>query len=170
MKLDPKYRPELCVSDDETRYNLGAPYLDTEERMIVATDGHRLVCVPVQVEDGDTSSHLEPATLAVARGEAEAADPPVRGKFPDWREIRRMMEPSFANVEGVISICLNAEYLASMAKAMGTELVTIRIQTAGEKAHAEPYVVLPYYPGHGPKRDPAYGFLMPLVREEGADG
>lgn len=53
MKLHSKYRPELVVSRDETRYSLTSPYLDAEKKMIFATDGHSLVGVPVEVEDGE---------------------------------------------------------------------------------------------------------------------
>lgn len=53
MKIHSKYRPELVVSKDETRYNLTNPYLDAEKKMIFAMDGHSLVGVPVETEEGE---------------------------------------------------------------------------------------------------------------------
>ena len=67
MKIHKSLRPELAVSKDQSRYVLTEPWLDAENKVIVATDGRHMVVVPVEIEEGDTSGHVSAEALAGAR-------------------------------------------------------------------------------------------------------
>lgn len=67
MKIDIALKPELFCSSDETRPHLTMCHLDTENRCMAATDGHRLIVVPVDCEPEDHSGWITPEALTAAR-------------------------------------------------------------------------------------------------------
>lgn len=140
MKIDPKFRPELCVSTDETRYQIMDPYLDTKAKRLVATDGHMLVAVPVEVSEDESSGYVSRFLLRLARrwfrrerpaGErVEIVDGNVPGGpsyptdhargsgFPDWRAA---VPKRTRGTPGTVTIGLDAVYLKEIALALGGE-------------------------------------------------
>lgn len=57
----------VVASKNDVRLNLQEPYLDVENRRMVATNGHAAVVVPVEIEDGDTSGHISVESIIAAR-------------------------------------------------------------------------------------------------------
>lgn len=171
MKIDPSYIIETCASKDETRPTYCHAYYDPSKARIVATDGHRLACVPVQVDPGDTAGYVTADALKAARkvskrtnGTAEItangslytgaatfprpADegrfPPVDSVIPDYRD----------GSKHTASITFNAELLAGICKAIGAgnRAVTITFRVDDR---LQPIVVQA-------GDDNAIGVLMPM--------
>jgi hypothetical protein len=123
MKLDPRYHPEECVSGEDDRYNLSTPFVDVEAQKIIATDGHLLIALPIEVESGEPSRHVGRLELDRARGvppppppEPDAPEPGT--PFPSWREVL----PAFKHGdEGTIAVALDAEKLLRLARALGAD-------------------------------------------------
>lgn len=69
MKLQRKYKPELIVSKDATRYILEQVMVDLYEGepVCVATDGRRIVIVPCEIEDVREIGCLSPQVFKTAR-------------------------------------------------------------------------------------------------------
>ena len=170
MKLDPRFKPELVTSKDSTRYNLSAPWFDADAQRVVATDGHRLVVLPVEEPSGD-SRHLTDRELAVLRNDGmEPGDDHQRGKFPGWKEVAKDVVPGGP---GTITFGFNARYLLEIAEAIGQDdehetqvYLTVKIGPKGVNRGA-PILVRP-------ARDAdllsgAYGLLMPIRLSDKAE-
>lgn len=137
MRMNRDLFPELCASKDETRFHLCTLHLDVEGKCIVATDGHKLVTVPVIPDEGDHTGAITIDALKHARKLARAAGksctelqikangaqvcadgttfkrPDVQ--FPPYRQV----VPTFKRGdEGTITICFSAAYLAEIAKSL----------------------------------------------------
>jgi len=67
MRIPKQYKPELIESKDKDRTNLHHCELDTAKGRLYATDGYRLVSLPVDVDPGDSSGPIDGATLKEAR-------------------------------------------------------------------------------------------------------
>lgn len=136
MKINTLYSPDRCCSTDETRYNLMDPWLDVEEKLLLATDGRRLVAVPVEVEKGEKSRFLSRKLLRLCRravgidremeirgetgpeGISVTTDQDRGPGFPrSWKEIRDSGKRRGA--PGTVTVGLDAAFLLSMARAMG---------------------------------------------------
>jgi hypothetical protein len=139
MRMNPSFRPELVVSKDPTRPHIGHVYLERDATVatsgvVVATDGHALVCIPVAVSPADTDGQVSADALAAARKtapkgadmELTATDDrelaggierkrPAKMAFPPHRQVT----PNVATMERPVTIALNAEYLLAIAKAIG---------------------------------------------------
>ena len=146
MRFDRKYKPEICSSKDATRWSLSDLQLDADARRIVATDGHRLIAIPVEVPDGVRSGKVSAAALVEARGKARAADvasgytkrlaaarklggrelptPTPAELAPETITPRdnfppwRQVVPARSAVKG--HLCFNPTYLIELAKAIGS--------------------------------------------------
>ena len=137
MKFDRNFKPELIVSKDPFRGALNFVELDKAENRLCATDGHRLVAVPVQVDEHDTSGPVDSKMLGEARKLAKSAKedhaeiqcdgalkltngataprPDRAGmNFPAWRQI-------MSGVATKSLIAFNAKYLKELAEAIGQE-------------------------------------------------
>ncbi len=137
MKIPTCYAPEKVVSKDKERPQLANPYLDVAAESVVATDGHRLVVVPVEIMHGDVSGYLSGDMLKVARKknrksvEADIRDRkeivpfdiewpcPAEGcTFPDWQKVLPSFKPGDP---GTVTIGVNARLLKGIADALGSE-------------------------------------------------
>lgn len=67
MQLNRNSKIELAASKDSSRQHLAHPYLDVEARVLVATDGVRLVKHPVEVHRADVSGYISSDALKAAR-------------------------------------------------------------------------------------------------------
>jgi hypothetical protein len=149
MRLDTKYKPELCVSKDGTRPNLAACHLAVEDSRIVATDGHMLVSLPCELA-GDTEGPISKEALVAARKFAKKTKQEMlhvgaNGKYtledgsvlprteaPDFPPYKQVI-PSYEEEE-TLTFGINAELLATLQKALGADgvRVTVKIPRKGE--------------------------------------
>ena len=84
MKLHSRFKPELCAADAESgRELVYDPNLDVSRKALIATDGHCLVSVPVELDDGDASGIIPRKALDMARGEAKEIREPSLTAFDE---------------------------------------------------------------------------------------
>jgi hypothetical protein len=182
MKIDRKYKPELCASKDPMRIPL--QYVAIDGNQAVATDGRRLVCVPCERSEGDGDGVLlvKPEHLIADRRNCNKKRPNVElvingpvvrrvnrqgdtveiksksdhhgfTNFPkNWKEVIPK-----ADRKNVV-INLNAKLLYEIAQAMGSDLVSIKAEASAEH---EPIVINPIN-YQGAIINEAIGVLMPL--------
>ena len=146
MKINKNCKIELVASSDETRHVLCNPYLQGSN--LIATDGQRLVAIPVEREDGDSDGPIDCCALKLSRktlpgeklskisangclkvqtkdGEITMPRKNLNGySFPQWQKVLPGTDRKG------IKIAFNAEYLYQMAEALGTKTVTIEILDA----------------------------------------
>lgn len=174
MKLDKNYKIEAAASAESTRVEITDPYLeitrpaqgeDPGEGVIVASDGHMLVSLPVLTGPGDEAGYVPGAALAAARkltrtmvdvecnGSVKLSNGTsyLRGHvgetYPKWRNACATPE------NDVVSISFNAELLGKMCKAMGTSKVVLRF----ERDSLEAILVKP-----AGNEGEGVGYLMPM--------
>ena len=145
MKIKKECKIELVASKDSTRLALNNPYLQGSK--LIATDGHRLVAIPVEREDGDSDGPIDCSAFKLSRktlsGEKFSKINAngclkVQTKDGEITMQRSFKEINFPNWQKVIpnddkeriKIAFNAEYLYQMAEALGTKTVTIEILDA----------------------------------------
>jgi DNA polymerase III sliding clamp (beta) subunit (PCNA family) len=142
MLYDPTIKPEVFAGKDETRPQLTSVQLDTEAKMLIATDGHRMLVTPVQDVEADHTGPLAPEVLVAARKCARQHGPTLGanghvalpngtthlrktqddvGPFPPWQQVMPKGEPTAI-------VRVNGAYLASIAKAVGDKAVTIFVR------------------------------------------
>ena len=136
MKIDPKLKLEKISGVKDVRVHIRDPHLDVENECLVATDGHKLIRIPVEVSTADTSGpvpldaikdarkrKLESAEI-VCNGDATLVDPTSGkhlahydrvdyGNFPDYERVL----PDDSE-KPIASVHLNARYLLELAQAL----------------------------------------------------
>ena len=65
VKIKRSLHPEICCSNDLSRETINDPYLDGDK--LISTNGHLLVVLPVEVEEGDVSGKVPKSCLSDAR-------------------------------------------------------------------------------------------------------
>lgn len=70
----PDTKIELAAGKSDVRAYLNAPYLDVDNAKLVATDGHILAVLPVELDDGDTSGPVPIEAMKVARQRVNLRD------------------------------------------------------------------------------------------------
>jgi hypothetical protein len=145
MKFPAASKIEMAACTDESRESIARPYLDVDKKIIAASNGCIAVVMPVQIDEGDTSGHLDSAALVEARKiagrKAETVSLRANGQYalPNGMTIpRSQTETPFPDMEqymareltsdtsgDVVHICLNVDYLVKIAAALG----------AGKNAH-----------------------------------
>ena len=145
MKINKNCKIELVASSDETRHVLCNPYLQGSN--LIATDGQRLVAIPVEREDGDSDGPIDSSAFKLARKTSSSekfskisANGCLKvqtkdGEITMQRSFKDINFPNWQKVlpgtdRGGIKIAFNAEYLYEMAEALGTKTVTIEILDA----------------------------------------
>lgn len=142
MKFPKSCKIELVATKDSSYVALLHPYLIGSQ--LTATDGRRLVVIPVEREEGDTDGRISAAALAASRklanratGEAcikansvqsltdgSTLPRPTKeecGQFPNWEQVIPHEEhPHF--------ITLNAKFLWECVQAIGAEHITLSIK------------------------------------------
>lgn len=132
MRLDGDLMVELVLSNDETRPHLNSAWLDVEAGRLVATNGHALAIVPVELEPGDKAGPVPPGAVRAARKrETECQEGAVvcgdvtykRGdaEHPaSTAEKRAQIVPSFRPGDaGTVTFGLNAALLLKLARSIG---------------------------------------------------
>lgn len=144
MKIQTKFKPELIVSRDETRYAITEAYLTSEngKSVLVCTDGRRLVILPVERSDGEPDGHVGKEALKLAKSKrpdkrasfvnVELSEKTHKlengwvipredhGMFPAWEKAC----PEFVTAR---CVCLNARFLWEIAQAMGCDCVNLEL-------------------------------------------
>lgn len=157
MKMDPRFRPELCASQDDSRYSLLTPWLDPVKKRVVATNGHMLVAVPVEDVPGHGREEpVGPLQLAMARkGEDFPHVVGAHVKYPAYEQVVPTFRPGSP---GTVTIGLSAEYLRKIAEALGADKGQVLVTVSVERPF-DPLLVTDAWNG----RDlGAYGLLMPV--------
>ena len=129
MKIHKNHKVEL-VCADKFRPVLQYPHLDVESKMLVATDGKAMICVPVETEEGEVSGPVSIEALDLSRkhpdvlgmssihcnGSCETLGTkfprPDVGTFPNWRQV--VPKPAKS-----IKVTWNKELLSNALKALG---------------------------------------------------
>ena len=146
MKIKKECKIELIASRDETRHVLCNPYLQGSN--LIATDGQRLVAIPVELEEGDSDGPIDCSAFKLSRktssgeklskisangclkvhtkdGEITMPRKNLEGySFPQWQKV--LPNPD----RGGIKIGLNAKFLYEIAQALGGDRVVIEILDA----------------------------------------
>lgn len=176
MIFDPKYQPELIASTDATRPYLIHVELDVTGKRMLATDGHRLVVVPCEPQEHDTSGPVTGEALKGARKFAKRAKQPTTALSANGALVYpgvTLERPSRGDAqyppvdrvipgepERSITISFNPKYLYELALALGTPgCVKLRIDR-DDSTHA-PITVNP--------GEPAFAVLMPPYVSLGLD-
>lgn len=175
MRIDKDHKIELCASHDECRPHLLHPQLDVENKRLMATDGHRLVILPVELDDGDVSGPVSREAIKAARkgplakskaGGVIAINANGSLAIEQGPTFPRPDNESFPPVDKVVPngknhtvvVGLNARYLWEIAQALGTVNVRIEIAPAeAGKPMLDPIVVTT-----NGDRDAGVGVLMPV--------
>ena len=137
MKLKDKKSIEQCAGKNDTRFYLNNPYLDAENKRLVATNGHCLAVVPVELSEGDTSGPVSADALKAARKTLAVFNPDLNGEAElvcnDQLEVTdgpTFPRPSFngnkypdidavvPDKKGRICVGVRVQYLADVAKAI----------------------------------------------------
>lgn len=163
MRLDKKCKIELVASSDSTRSHLCHPFLDVDAKVLVATDGHRLIKHPVEVDPADVSGYISADALKVARklnradaqlvirATSDALElldgtimprPTSKNSFPPYDRVI----PNYDNRD-TITVALDAKYLMELCQALGGNAkdgtavsLTFPLPTDGD-AMLDPFVV-----------------------------
>jgi hypothetical protein len=155
VKIDRRYKPELCVEREGFRSELADPYFDPAHAEVVATDGHLLISVPAAVEPGDAPGYVSD------RHEFGAPR-----KFPAWRS--KALPTWREGDEGTVSVCLNATFLLRLARALDARERQVVLTFRVRKGEASKDPILVRARGTAwddtTEGDPeAFGLLMPVM-------
>ena len=144
MKIDPKLKLEKIASVKDARPYLRDPHLDVKNKCLIATDGHKLVCIPVEVSPTDTSGPVPLDAIKDARkrkldsaeivcnGDATLIDSnsglPLShyervdsGKFPDYERVLQSNGLADDSEVPVVSVRLNAKCVLELAQALSSK-------------------------------------------------
>lgn len=186
MRIGRYYAPEKVSSKDKNRPQLAHPYLDVDAGKVVATNGHSLVAVPVDVDGHDVSGYLAGELLKIARRTCgkDVVEAEIRDRtrivphdiewpcntttgctFPDWRKVLPSFKPGDP---GTVTVGVDARLLRQIADALGGEggvTMTFRLDSVNadkgvsdEGVVLEPQIIVRSRFG----RDGEVGVLMPL--------
>lgn len=166
MKIEKKYKPELICSKDATRPSIQETYATKHKGkpVLVATDGRRLLAVPIEVDNEKEYGYIPKAALKFAKASllerrSTFIQFSANGKitFSNGWTMPRDNQQVFPKWETVIpkeapeTIAINAKLLYELAQSMGCETVALHI---GEKN--EGIIVKPT------ENNEAFGVLMPV--------
>lgn len=152
MKL-PNTEIELAAGTEQSRYTLQAVKLDVANKRMLATDGHILAIVPVEVSETDHDGLLTVDSIKQARKLHKSAkgisEMSVNGKFTVKTGAQSaefdLTTGQFPNVDAVVRKCegpptitFNVDLLLRLAKAVaekkydGTRVVSLWIKGAND--------------------------------------
>jgi hypothetical protein len=143
MRFDRRLKPELIACQDVTRENLSHVELDTTSKRLVATNGHSMIVVPVEVDEEDTSGAVTERALDAARRVAkerklDEAEIKVNGSLgvegATYDRPRRKYtnyQHVIPTLRGPITIGLNARAFASSRRPSPLRGIWSRSRSAG---------------------------------------
>jgi len=149
MKIDKRYKVEKVIGNDSTRDVLCNPYLSTRDGkgVMVATDGVRLACVPVERDEQDKDGHVSVRALNEARRQAGRTGTPEvictedtltlldgstiprkdQGKYPKWEQVVPAVDGNWQK------LTLDAKLLHELANAIGSSKVALTFKCEGSQ-------------------------------------
>jgi hypothetical protein len=165
--------PEECAAKEASRYAIDSVWFDADKGAVYATDGRMVVRIPVEHYGEEPSGSLPVKALKAFRKEAKH-QPHIAVCFltPTSASCLGVTMPreedtrTFPKADDVIPakgtngstvVCLNAVYLAKIAKAMGVQ--SVRLQIDGENT---PIRVDPAGCGEDVPAPEAVGAIMPI--------
>ena len=147
-----------CVSTDKTRPSIGYVYVDVDEKLAIATDGHVMALVPIEPTDGEVSGyvpreailqadkckdpwkgvilHQEGETLVT--GSMVKIPNPFQGEtappFPQWKQVipQNLPEQPLFAVDG--DLLARAAHAVTPAKMRAAVLVSCNLGKLGTDA------------------------------------
>lgn len=173
----PNVKIEGAAGKGDIRSYLREPYLDVDNKRIIAADGHIAAIVPILIDEGDTSGHISADAIVAARKSATARSRPDKlinikangsltldnnasfprndlGKFVD---IDRVIAPKSHDV-----ISLNAKLLLNLAQAICLQgedpIVTLHL-TEDRQTGA---IRVERFAKKGDAADAPFGMIMPV--------
>lgn len=166
MKIKTKYKPELICSKDHCRPSIHEPHIGVvrNQTTLSATDGRRLVVVPVEADESEYG-YMPKEALQLARQKREDKKQDVISLGVNgcitlangWTLPRpKQSQLKYPNVDMVIpektavKISFSAKYLHELAQAMGVDVVSLSFDS-----DTSPILVTA-------QNEPAYGVLMPV--------
>lgn len=188
MKIEKRYKPELCVGKDSARPNIHHPYFDPKGKCVVATNGHGLVVVPVvESEDGLPGPAMYYHSTAFKNGRklcgANAAFEikgdgkstlvdgsafPVVGDGQEFPPYEKILVNYDQADDDVVRVTLNPKLLLALAQAMGvgpTDGVSLQFKVTDDgRCAKEPIVVTP--DPMEVETNKAHGVLMPIILDD----
>ena len=178
MKI-PNTKFDKCADPKGGRPNLREPWLDAAKARLVATNGHVMAVIPVEVDENDVTGHVPMDAVKAARKVTkrdpylllEATDANVYGdryprgdlgKYPNVDQIIDHLDDG----QGEADIVLDAKLLYDLAQAMidckTTEPARVRLYfkryANGNVSEGAAIRVEPMGPGSVPG---AFGVIMP---------
>lgn len=129
MIVNSKALIEKCADVKGIR-GMNEPHLDVENSKLIATDGHRMVVLPVELDADDTTGEITRDVLKSARKiNRETAEVRANGGYTlsDGSTSPRSSITSYPNWERVVppkgrlEIILNARYLHEISQALGVD-------------------------------------------------
>lgn len=132
MKV-PNTKFEKCADPKGGRPNLREPWLDVDKERLVATNGHVMVVIPVEVDENDVTGHVPMDAVKAAR-KVTKHDPELymeakhanayggrypRGDLGKYPDVDQIIEP-LPKGEGEADIVLDAKMLYDLAQALMT--------------------------------------------------
>ena len=132
MKI-PNTKFDKCADPKGSRPYLREPWLDVDKERLVATNGHVMVVIPVEVDSDDTTGHVPMDAVKAAR-KVTKDDPHLlmetehanayggrypRGDLGKYPNVDQIIEP-LPKGEGEADIILDAKMLYDLAQALMT--------------------------------------------------
>ena len=146
MRIPATARIEDCTSTDTTREQIAHPHLDLsdpKEPRLWATNGHVLVGIKPEVEDGDAAGYVPresiklarlrdksrhtrgtPTQIALKKDSAEFAVGGARAQMPrqnglTFPDVRQVLKSYVVGENGAVRVTFNPELLAAVVRAVG---------------------------------------------------
>ena len=159
----------------DTRYPL--PFLDVAGKRLLATDGRAVAVIPVDVDDDDTSGTVDADAFKRATKLGLSRQDAVLGANGCHRlidgstmprpqsDLRFPLESTDSILrdahEGELRIGINADLLAKLAKALGSERVELRVTIEERKGKQGVFSAMEVLPIDGIPG--AKGAIMPVL-------
>ena len=177
MQISKCFQISKACSKDTTRPHISNVYLNVEEKLAVATDGHFLACVPVMPGVNDTTGLVPVDAVNAAqkmvgkKSDAEltctdnvtlqngASYPRPTETFPPYKQVL----PDYNN-QKTLEIALTPQYLMDLCAALGIDkggCVVLRFPEPIDSGHGRGLQMLDPILVRPDKANGAYGVLMP---------
>lgn len=172
MKIHKDCKIEKAASKDVSRLVITEPYLDVENKAMVATNGAIIAVVPVVLSESDKSGHITDENLQAIRKtrnySAECSEDWIEtdnskmvrsnlGNFPQWKNVIPPLDR-----ETKFSVGLNVKLLWELCQAIGCETARLEFKDNLEGVLVFPTTIRSTSHPSKPAAHPdAYGVIMP---------
>jgi hypothetical protein len=133
MHFDKQFNLSKIIPKNDVREYLNNAHLDTENSRLIATDGEKLVIIPVTIDDGDTSGPVSTEAIKAAiKAAGKTGDAGITCKtdlavwngatYPRPENYSSTVYPNIDRVipkPAAVHVSINARMLADVQAAMG---------------------------------------------------